>query len=367
MPEDVSRRRLIAANRSQQIEALNANLHHTLNPTPQTNYPPTRVFQLHTTPTSPTRPDQLVFSWPPPRQPSDPGQYDGRYDAAEYADLMKGVDMDPSALQTPAETKTNCTTRFGATHSLTSEGVYRVVSSVFIPYGNLIFACFQTIKLVDPSASRSPSTRHDSVITPPKAEWPSPSNHEEMYRTPERRAEMTEYQTTQQSQLHASNGHSHGHGGDPHSQNRIHGYSHPHPPDEYEYEYDRSYPPPPPQTQPRPQPPSLHASPYVPHTSHPHPSHASHSAYPPQPIYHEPPPVPVHHSSTYPPPPPPPQHHHMAAPPYLTDHQNPSPPSASSRPLIPPPSGVEACVICGTTESPEWRRNESGIKDLCNA
>jgi hypothetical protein len=41
--------------------------------------------------------------------------------------------------------------------------------------------------------------------------------------------------------------------------------------------------------------------------------------------------------------------------------------AASSRPLVPPPGEVECCVLCGTTESPEWRRNESGIKDLCNA
>jgi hypothetical protein len=32
-----------------------------------------------------------------------------------------------------------------------------------------------------------------------------------------------------------------------------------------------------------------------------------------------------------------------------------------------PPIGVTECVSCGTTTSPEWRRGESGKKDMCNA
>jgi hypothetical protein len=32
-----------------------------------------------------------------------------------------------------------------------------------------------------------------------------------------------------------------------------------------------------------------------------------------------------------------------------------------------PPFGVIECVGCGTTSSPEWRKGESGKKDLCNA
>lgn len=32
-----------------------------------------------------------------------------------------------------------------------------------------------------------------------------------------------------------------------------------------------------------------------------------------------------------------------------------------------PPKGVEKCASCGLTESPEWRKGETGLKDLCNA
>jgi hypothetical protein len=46
--------------------------------------------------------------------------------------------MDPSSMTAPEDTRTNCTTRFGAKHSLNSEGVFRQINSVFIPYGNLI-------------------------------------------------------------------------------------------------------------------------------------------------------------------------------------------------------------------------------------
>jgi hypothetical protein len=32
-----------------------------------------------------------------------------------------------------------------------------------------------------------------------------------------------------------------------------------------------------------------------------------------------------------------------------------------------PPKGVQSCVSCGMTDSPEWRKGASGNKDLCNA
>jgi len=34
---------------------------------------------------------------------------------------------------------------------------------------------------------------------------------------------------------------------------------------------------------------------------------------------------------------------------------------------IPPPKGVEKCVTCGKQESPEWRKSERGVKEMCNA
>lgn len=92
-------------------------------------------------------PTQLIFSWPPARPTGVPVGPDGLYNASEYCDMMKHVDMDPSQLKAgPGELRTNCTTRYGAHHLVTTEGLHRTVASVFIPYGKLIFACFQTIK-----------------------------------------------------------------------------------------------------------------------------------------------------------------------------------------------------------------------------
>lgn len=57
-----------------------------------------------------------------------------------------------------------------------------------------------------------------------------------------------------------------------------------------------------------------------------------------------------------------------------------SPPSSLSRSLLPsqrdaggsrtngnPPPGVVKCVNCGIDNSPEWRKGENGVKNLCNA
>lgn len=74
-------------------------------------------------------------------------------------------------------------------------------------------------------------------------------------------------------------------------------------------------------------------------------------------------------------------HHHYSGGPVMAPHPrddltSPTGPAAvpsssektsSSRPLVKPPGGVSCCRACGTTESPEWRKSESGIKDLCNA
>ncbi|EJU04861.1 hypothetical protein DACRYDRAFT_93284 [Dacryopinax primogenitus] len=51
--------------------------------------------------------------------------------------------------------------------------------------------------------------------------------------------------------------------------------------------------------------------------------------------------------------------------PGTADQAQPTPPQPK-RPTR-PPTGVQACVQCGNTTSPEWRKGPSGNKDLCNA
>ncbi|KAK4688302.1 hypothetical protein P7C73_g1812, partial [Tremellales sp. Uapishka_1] len=292
MPEEVSLLAAsgprAAADPTQQIHALHLNISSTVLPPTRTRFPPTRVFQLHTTATSPTRPGSLIFSWPPPRPPNLPAQVDGLYDAEEYSDLMRGVDMDPSQLASgPGEPRTSCTTRFGARHSITSEHVYRQVTSVFIPYGSLIFACFQTTRLYE---IPPPSPDMFNLVTP-QQNWQQ-QDYKNANRQPKRPRE----------------------------------------------EYELSYAPEP-------------ASAYVPE-----PAYVPETAYIPDPASTFVPEL----SPLYPTPSP------------GTARSQKSPTESvglnnGSRPLVRPPGDVECCKACGTRESPEWRKSEEGVKDLCNA
>ncbi|WVR09500.1 hypothetical protein IAU60_006568 [Kwoniella sp. DSM 27419] len=375
-----------------QIEALQNNISARITPPTLTRYPPSRVFQLHYTeppldPSLPSPPPRLIFSWPPARPIGTRPEPDGLYNAKEFCEMMKNVDMDPSQLNAgPDELRTNCTTRYGAQHSITTEGVYRHVTSVFIPYGSLIFACFQTTRMYDlptshhqrvgeavttantvlggsgsaaggsewaskqpPSASTSASTSSSVPQgTPPPAQaahvlstwahadsrrpdgdWP-PASVSAVSSSgypptgPDPVQQDVSYLPPASSSYHphshaAHHGHSHGH---PHSHSAFddhlpasvsmsgqlsdgmpNGHGHPH---GHSNGYSQSHP-------------------------QPFPSHSSNG-----------------HTNG-----------HTSA----SAHAN----AASSRPLVRPPGNVECCVMCGIRESPEWRRNESGIKDLCNA
>lgn len=143
-------------------------------PTP----PPERVFIVHTTEESAVRPNQVVFAWPPPRikfgedrgdkEPPTNGEtanalavfspkldengrevprMDGSYWADDYAELMKHVELENKTGKEDAWGsfgKTSCTSRFQGGHLMTNEGLWRKIESIFIPYGNITFASYQT-------------------------------------------------------------------------------------------------------------------------------------------------------------------------------------------------------------------------------
>lgn len=118
----------------------------------QANLPPDRVFLIHTTPDCPTRPNSVVFAWPPPRiQPFVPlgglgPLYDGSYWVEDYAELVHQTKLQRSRGNLPwtDANRTSCTQRYQGSHVLHNEGLHRVVESIMIPYGKIIFACFQT-------------------------------------------------------------------------------------------------------------------------------------------------------------------------------------------------------------------------------
>ncbi len=157
--------------------------------------PPNRVFLIHTSEDSPTRPNKVVFAWPPPRMamPSEDGpriieqapRMDGKYWVEDYADLMRQVQLENKTGREDAwgvAGKTSCTRRFQGGHIMTNEGLWRKVESIFIPYGNITFACFQTVEAAPlaqqegHSASRIPlhlGTGYPSIGAPP----PGPPLH----------------------------------------------------------------------------------------------------------------------------------------------------------------------------------------------
>lgn len=72
---------------------------------------------------------------------------DGSYWADDYAELMKHVELENKTGKEDAWGtfgKTSCTSRFQGGHLMTNEGLWRKIESIFIPYGNITFASYQT-------------------------------------------------------------------------------------------------------------------------------------------------------------------------------------------------------------------------------
>lgn len=295
----------------------------------------------------------------------------------------------------PGDIRTTCTTRFGAQHSLTNEGVYRLVTSTFIPYGGLIFACFQTIRMFDlpergqefqsppvpqqqqvfpqldwqpisdtpmesgPSTASSSKSevfaqhQQSAYMTPQVPHIPPPTPNPLIYPTPPRQQPNSSpsYPAPSSGQIQPEWSAERGGPGPSHRPQSF-------------------YPFPPPQ-----HPTAASSSAYqIPdqitnarsYPSYP-PPHSGPIAMTPSPNQQYPHQIPTPRSI-------PPPHEYQGIPSDMTSQIPESkkrtstpPPAPTTRPLIRPPGDVERCVACGTRESPEWRRSESGIKDLCNA
>ncbi|KAJ3862399.1 hypothetical protein EV359DRAFT_45233 [Lentinula novae-zelandiae] len=104
-----------------------------------------RVFQiLNNTSARPS-----LFTWPPPQEGSS---------EKDFTDLAKSVEFRQSG-SSISQAKTNCTRRFKALQELHGTDV---VESVFIPHGNVIFACHK----VSTSPSSLSSSAHSQPINP---------------------------------------------------------------------------------------------------------------------------------------------------------------------------------------------------------
>ncbi|WVN86251.1 uncharacterized protein L203_101412 [Cryptococcus depauperatus CBS 7841] len=357
----------------EQIEALHRNISNFIPVAPLTHRPPVRVFQLHLLPPDhlPLASTQLIFSWPPPRPPGSLATHDGLYNATEYCDMMKHVDMDPSQLTAgPGELRTSCTTRYGAHHLVTTEGLHRTVASVFISYGKLIFACFQTIKAYelpksqeefskrtwgeDVQQSLPPAVQDEPLATPPLHLSTQPSVHPPSLQHPSNLQNSFDWPQTQSAPVWQ----------DSNSYPSVNpwetGFSMPN------VGMPMSAHLPTPSAIPQSQDIASHSSQGA--AAYPTPVSAGgyyYSEYSsslssgltptstPQPTLHPPPVAPTKPTSE------------TGSGNEGCAAKNGGKPS--TRPLVKPPGDIERCIMCGTTQSPEWRKSESGVKDLCNA
>ncbi|KAG7528115.1 hypothetical protein FFLO_06407 [Filobasidium floriforme] len=262
--------------------------------------PPERVFLIHATEESNVRPDTVIFAWPPPRirkRSELVPRMDGRYWAQDYAELMKHVELENKTGQPDAWGtfgKTSCTQRFQGGHLLTNEGVWRKIESVFIPYGKITFACFQTVS-ISPLGEAPTLPTHDQYPIDPRGIKRKPYEMEDG--------------------------------------NMINGV-----------DFDEQYMP--------------YPQPIMPMSTigkPPYPGDQTASSIGieyPQPVL-------MRGNAT------------------LSEQQeNDNRKKAAAvaavekeplRPAVPPPDGIECCIQCATKESPEWRKSENGIKNLCNA
>ncbi|WFC97818.1 hypothetical protein MYAM1_000538 [Malassezia yamatoensis] len=87
---------------------------------------------------------QILFSWPPSLTTSSrkSAAQPNVYRAEDFAHLLQGIQARQAAGMTVS---TSCTQRYRASHTLTAPGHTREISSVSIPYGSIVIACFEVV------------------------------------------------------------------------------------------------------------------------------------------------------------------------------------------------------------------------------
>ncbi|WFD41907.1 hypothetical protein MPSI1_000544 [Malassezia psittaci] len=87
---------------------------------------------------------QILFSWPPSISTSSHNSttQPNFYRAEDFARLLQGIQARQAA---GMAVSTSCTQRYRASHTLTAPGHMREISSVSIPYGSIVIACFEVV------------------------------------------------------------------------------------------------------------------------------------------------------------------------------------------------------------------------------
>ncbi|KAJ9119461.1 hypothetical protein QFC24_005694 [Naganishia onofrii] len=383
--------------------------------------PPERVFIVHTTGESAVRPNSVVFAWPPPRikfgdehgesreaqnanEVATSGMHsfspkldengreiprmDGSYWADDYAELMKHVELENKTGKEDAWGtfgKTSCTSRFQGGHLMTNEGLWRKIESIFIPYGNITFASYQTTQALplnaasdlnvptallpaDVQGGMDPNQQYYDVLDPSNAAWQPqvpgqvahldgqvqsyPPEWEQDVHNPANLPPLT----GNSMQFYQQNGYQHEYPQVTGQTFPLHSLT---------QAADMQY----------------HGASSVPWTDPTAPQTSQRGTKRKQNDSSNPDKYIVPYQSA--------TERMSVAPRMVSGSDLPegttSVPAGRGRKIttvkkgedgqtivkvtvaVPPPEGVECCVQCGTRESPEWRKSESGVKNLCNA
>ncbi|KZV62911.1 hypothetical protein PENSPDRAFT_657764 [Peniophora sp. CONT] len=306
-----------------------------------------RVFQIM----SAQQPHTLLLSWPP-EQPHAPA-------ATEYARLAEGVNLSRDAPASSAA-KTSCTRRFKAREqAMSSQDAYRLVDSVFIPHGSIIFACHHVKQARRTSAPAAISPMHSLYMTQPHQEYLDSFGMQSLAGAPYLPSPPQPQVSSQQHQAQTSThvpSQSHSHVPSqtypaPHSQSAswsppaqdLSGWQ----PSYADSSYETT-------TTTQPDPVSSHPQ-WLPHSSPFDSSNAPYRSDSPPSYFSS-----VHTAPA-----------EVPLPPVRTSPSASSAPSTSGAGPVRnaglPPAGVQRCSSCKVTHSPEWRKGPSGKKDLCNA
>jgi hypothetical protein len=312
-------------------------------------HPPRRVFQIFQThDDNPYRADKVLYSWPRPRQPGDDFDApDGSYEYCDYRALLQDIDLTPHI----KFEKTHCQSRCLLSFTSYTENVYRVINATIIPYGAIMFVRFQTVEMgplvpkIESPIIMAPNSAIPHSATTSYRNWdpetpvgpPENIHHIPYSEPPPLQVVGPEAYPVYERSRPISHG----------------------PVDIRQYDPPSHYPP--------------TSSEYFRMPQLPIPPHLQQQQYPPMPP-HPPPygqeqfqhikPLPSPYTSGAPSQPAP---YTSSAP--WTKTTSPKKPEAgpSSRPMLQPPPGVDGCIWCHTRASPEWRRSDSGIKNMCNA
>jgi hypothetical protein len=303
-------------------------------------HPPRRVFQIfQAADDNPFRVEKPLWVWPPPRQPGDEFDApDGLYETQDYSKEIEGLDLTPYL----KKGKTTCQTRANLRFESRRENLFRMINVTVIPYGKIMFVRFQTVvqsplEDVEPDQIMTSDSDPSSV---PAEVWPETPQDVVLP------ASVIDPQTGTPVQTPPGPG--------PIDTSSVFSHIHIPPPrpdiDINDYRLPQIAGP------------SYDARQWRPIDNRlpiaPNPVYLN-GPYPPIPYHQDPPPYMRHDPHQYQPV----QHSRPAT------RTSPKQPEAgsSSRPMLQPPPGVDCCIWCHTRSSPEWRRSDSGIKNMCNA